>query len=278
MSGISIIGQYEFCKVCDSKIMLINKKFNLVECEECKLVFCKNIFSDQTFINVYDQLYNTTHQYEKHIQESKTLIKEKQPSIGRVKSKVLNYLIKEQVIDVAEIGAGVGIVAKYFQDRDINYYGIELDSKTVERAQKARLNIENGDFTVLLNLIHQQDAVVAFEVVEHLQDLNALFSILQKQIKVSGYFGFTVPNYNKRLNFKNPGSRVYQSPPPIHLNYFTTESIKNISTFYGFKVIFCKEKRYPYFILGRKSTYTNLLKGAVGRFRGPTIMAVIQKQ
>lgn len=278
MSEISIIDEYRACKVCMSEVSVVNSKFNLVQCENCKLVFCKYIYSDQTFINVYNQLYNTTQQYEKHIRESETLINKKQPPIGRVKIKILDFLIKREVNNVAEIGAGVGIVAKYFQNRNVNYNGIELDSKTVERAQKAGLNIENGDFTVLMNLVKLQDAVVAFEVVEHLQDLNGLFLILKKQIKSNGYFGFTVPNYNKRLNFKNPGTRIYQSPPPIHLNYFTIESIKNISAFYGFEVVFCKEKRLPYFLSNRKSTYINVIRGVAGRFRGPTIMAVIQRQ
>ena len=278
MSKISVIDEYKVCKVCSSKISFINNKFDLVECEICKLVFCKNIYSDQTFINVYNQLYNTTQQYQNHIKESEALIKEKQPSIGRVKTKVLDYLIKQRVRNVAEIGAGVGIVAKYLQNRNINYHGIELDSKTAERAKKAGLNIENGDFTILKNLHNPQDAVVAFEVVEHLQDLNGLFLMLKDQIKTHGYFGFTVPNYNKRLNFKHPGPRIYQSPPPIHLNYFTVESINNLSAYYGFNVVFCKEKRLPYLVSGKRSTYINIVRGLLGRFRGPTIMAVIQRQ
>ena len=278
MSQISAIDEFKTCKVCNSKIELVNEKFNLVICEQCALVFCKDIFSEQTFVDVYNQLYNTTQQYDKHIKESETLVKEKQPSIGRVKLKVLNYLVKKRVKNVSEIGAGVGIVAKYFQNMHVNYQGIELDGKTVERAQAAGLHIKKGDFTILGNLPNQQDAIVAFEVIEHLQGLHELFLILQETLKQDGYFGFTVPNYDKRLNFKNPKTKIYQSPPPIHLNFFTVESIQNIATIYGFKVVFCTEKRFPYLLWRRKSTYKNLIKGILGQYRGPTISAVIQKK
>lgn len=278
MAEIQIIEEYKTCKVCNSEIKPINTKYDLVKCDGCKLVFCKNKYSDQTFINVYDELYNQTKQYDTHIKESESLIEEKQPAIGLVKLKVLKFLIKQKINSVAEIGAGVGIVAKYFQSKNKQYNGIELDLKTVKRAQKAGLNIKNGDFKDLNNLPDLQDAVVAFEVIEHLQDLNELFLIFQERIKSKGYFGFTVPNYNKRLNFNNPGNKIYQSPPPIHLNFFTVESLRNISDFYGFDVVFCVEKRFPYFIRNSRKTYKNFIRGFFGKYRGPTIMAVIQKK
>ena len=64
------------------------------------------------------------------------------------------------------------------------------------------INIKNGDFKDLNKLPDLQDAVVAFEVIEHLQDLNALFVIFQNKIKVGAeedQFG-PFPSPLKNLN------------------------------------------------------------------------------
>ena len=49
---------YNTCKVCDSTIKLINEEYNLGQCDNCKLIFCLTIFSQEEFIKVYDELYN----------------------------------------------------------------------------------------------------------------------------------------------------------------------------------------------------------------------------
>jgi len=269
--------EYDICKVCSGNLDEINSKFHLVKCRNCKLVFCKKIFSQEEFINTYNTLYNKSSQYSTHLNEFKNLKQNKRIRIGKVKMKVLRFIKKKKTKRLAEIGAGVGLIARFFQNNQIEYQGLELDKTTVSRAQSLGLPISCGDFTLLNEFENDYDAIVAFEVIEHLQDLHALFLMLKSKLKENGYFGFTVPNYDKRLNFKRPEDRIYQSAPPIHLNFFTTESIELIAAFYGFRVVFCKEKRFPFLLWKRKETYINLLKGILGQFHGPSIYAVIQK-
>ncbi len=270
------LNEYKDCKICNSTIRLINPKFNLVQCEKCKLVFCKTIFTQQNFINVYNNLYNNTNQYKVHIKEFENLKNGRPIRIGKVKREILNFLKKREAKSIVEIGAGVGTAAGYFQTHKINYKGIELDEQTVERAQSIGLPIISGDFKLLKTLEGKFNGVIAFEVVEHLQELDVLFLILKEKLELGGYFGFTVPNYDKRKNFKQPNNKIYQSPPPIHLNFFTVESLINISSLYGFEIVFCKAKKFPYFIWNKFSTYKNFLKGILGVYEGPTINGIIQ--
>src|SRR5690606_16633268 len=122
------------------------------------------------------------------------------------------------------------------------------------------------------------DIILAFEVFEHLQDLDLLFKILEKKVKPHGHIGFTVPNYNKYLNYKNHNHKIYQSGPPIHLNFFTVESLQNVAKIYGFEIIFCYEKKYPYFNWKKKETYCHILKAIIGNYRGSTIIAIFKKR
>lgn len=270
--------EYSACKVCNSKVELLNVKYNLVQCVKCKLVFSKIIFSEQDFIETYYRLYNATLQYGTHQREFEKLQKGKTLHIGRPKLKVLNYLLRNKVRRICEVGAGVGIVASYLKRKDVDYIGIELDKVTADKAQSINLNIINGDFSKLNDIEGEFDAIVAFEVIEHLQDLNLFFQIASKKLKEKSYLGFTVPNYDKRMNYKNGGNKIYQSGPPIHLNFFTIESIKIIANHFGFKIALCEAKRFPYFNWKKIDTYRFFLRSILGKFKGPTLQCVMIKQ
>ncbi len=271
-----MLNEYTSCKICKGSIKLQNKTFNLVECTSCKLVFCKKQYTQEQFIEVYDNLYNNTAQYNVHIAEFEKLKNNSNVKLGRVKRKVLQYILGRKPTLVAEIGAGVGVAAKHCLDQGVNYKGLELDRETVNRAQSIGLPIFCGDFKQLSDFDTSIDALVAFEVIEHLQDLNELFKILKRKLTPDGYFGFTVPNYSKRLNFENVNDRIFQSGPPIHLNFFTIKNIENIASYYNFEVIFCKEKKYPFFLWRNFDTYVNMIKGFFGHFRGPSLYVVLR--
>lgn len=273
-----IMNQYNKCKICSSEIELVNPRYNLVRCSKCKLVFCNEIFEEETFSRIYDKLYNQTKQYSVHIKESDELISKNKYKVGRTKTNVLNKVIKVKNPKVLEIGAGVGVVANFLQRKGIDYLGIEIDEKTVERAKKANLNIKQGDFKSLNKIEDTFDVILAFEVFEHLQDLRLLFEILEQKIKPNGLIGFTVPNYNKYLNYKNHNHKIYQSGPPIHLNFFTVESLQNIAEIYDFEIVFCYEKKFPYFNWKEKETYVHILKSLLGNYRGSTIIAIFKKR
>ncbi|MRT17194.1 class I SAM-dependent methyltransferase [Vitellibacter sp. q18] len=269
--------QYDKCKICSSEIKLENPKYNLVVCNTCKLVFCKEIFDEEIFSNIYDKLYNQTKQYSSHIKESDNLILKNKYKVGRTKTKILKNVIKKKNPKVLEIGAGVGVVASYLQNKGIDYFGIEIDKKTVERANKVNLNIRQGDFKSLNKIEDTFDVILAFEVFEHLQDLDFLFKTIQNILKPQGYLGFTVPNYYKYLNYSNRTYEIYQSGPPIHLNFFTIQSLQNIAKNYGFDIVTCYEKKFPYFNWKKKETYKHILKSILGNYRGSTIIAILKK-
>lgn len=271
------MNEFEVCKVCSFETRIVNSKFNLVECINCKLTFCNNIYSENAFIEVYDRLYNQTKQYNVHVKESEKLIAKKKYKLGYTKKIILDYILRNNVKKIAEIGAGVGVVAHYLQNKEVDYLGIELDVKTAERAKKASLNIIQGDFKIINNIDEKFNCILAFEVIEHIQALDDLFKIIKHKLHPNGYLGFTVPNYNKRLNYKEKHQKIYQSPPPIHLNFFTIESLRNIAIFYGFKVEFINEKKFPYLNLNKIETYKHFLKALMGNYNGSTIIALFQK-
>lgn len=268
---------FEKCKVCGGKLHEVNKTHKLVQCSNCQLVFAKSIFTDQQFIETYDKLYNKTLQYDIHQKEYQKLAKG-EVSIGRLKKDLLHRVLKNNVKNLCEVGAGVGLVASYLQNSNVNYLGIELDEKTSSNARKIGFNIKTGAFNLLEEIDQTFDGIVAFEVIEHLQDVDLFFKLVSEKLNPKGVLGFSVPNYDKRLNYKNAGDNIYQSGPPIHLNYFTKESIRNIAKIYNFEVSYLEVKRFPYLNLKKVQTYTSILKSIFGMYHGSTIKCVLVKK
>lgn len=268
---------YKECKVCKSNVTTINNKYNLLQCTNCKLIFSKEIFSKDEFKKVYNELYNdieSKRQYATHsIKEYNELLKGK-VSIGYNRKRIIERNIKKKG-KLLEIGSGIGLIGVYLKKyNDIDYLGIEIDKKTHEKALKLGVNSINGDFSIMESLDLGYETVMMWEVLEHLQDLNLFLELVKKNIVKNGSLIFSVPNYNKRLNYNLKGFKkdeIFQSGPPIHLNFFTAESIKNILKLYNFDINFIKEKRFPYVNFKSKTFYFSFFKSLLGVYNGSTL-------
>lgn len=91
-------------------------------------------------------------------------------------------------------------------------------------------------------------------------------------MSVNGKIILSTPNYNKIYNYPNRNvNQLFQNEPPIHLNFFTAESIKNVFERYGFKDCKVVVKKFPYLELSKKRFYLNWIKALFNKYQGPTI-------
>lgn len=269
--------KYKRCKICDSKIIKINNTYDLVKCEKCSLVFSENIYNHQDFVSVYDELYNTLSsrpQYANHsIKEFENLQKGK-VTIGLERKKIINKHIKN-FSSVLEIGSGIGLIGMYLKKyKKADYTGLEIDKKTHEKAISLGINSLNGDFSLMKEINKKFNTIMLWEVLEHLQDLKLFLELSKSSITDGGNLIFSVPNYNKRLNYQlnnNTKDNLYQSLPPVHLNFFTRESLKEVLTLAGFKINFIKIKKFPYLDLKNPQFYKQSIKSLFNKYHGSTI-------
>jgi 2-polyprenyl-3-methyl-5-hydroxy-6-metoxy-1,4-benzoquinol methylase len=112
-----------------------------------------------------------------------------------------------------------------------------------------------------------------WEVLEHLQDTSMFFTLLKERLVNGGKLILSIPNYDKRLNYE-PSEEIYQSPPPIHLNFFTKSSIREILEKNNFEIESINIKRFPYMNLKSNKFYKNVLKSFLGNYHGSTIYVV----
>lgn len=209
--------QWTKCKVCNSNIELINSSYELVECGNCGLVFCKKKFTQNEIESVYKNLYETSNSYQSHQKEFNQLKNGIKVPIGRNREYLVKKLLSYNPKSFCEIGAGVGLIGSYLKDyNNIDYHGIELDPSTAQKARSLGLNVATGDFELLADYPNSFDVIFASEVIEHLQDLGTFFKLANGALDASGILSFTVPNYSKVKNYSKAGKKIYQDPPPLY--------------------------------------------------------------
>jgi 2-polyprenyl-3-methyl-5-hydroxy-6-metoxy-1,4-benzoquinol methylase len=269
--------KYNKCKICQGEIERINEKFNLGKCSNCNFIFCLTIFSQEQFIKVYDDLYNKENsEYQRHSKtEFDQIVNEQVLKIGFNRSKLIKRnILKLNCQSVLEIGSGIGLIGAYIRSKNdnIDYIGIELDKEAFHKSQELKLNTINGDFREMDKIDRQFDVIMLWEVIEHLQDLNVFMELAYKKLNVNGRIILSTPNYNKIVNYPiREKDQLFQDEPPVHLNFFTITSIKNVFESFQFQNINVKIKKFPYLELWKKRFYINCFKALFKKYEGSTI-------
>ncbi|WP_333600068.1 class I SAM-dependent methyltransferase [Flavobacterium sp.] len=271
------MNAYTQCKVCQSDIEKINQKYNLGQCKKCKLIFCLTIFTQEEFIEVYDNLYNNENALYNHhaVVEYNMLLENKNIKVGFHRGQLLKkHVLNGKCQSVLEIGSGVGLIGCYIRNHNagINYQGIEIDKESFEKSQNLKLNTINADFNAMATLEETFDVIMLWEVLEHLQDLDLFIKLAYKRLNKGGKIILSTPNYDKIYNYpKREKDAIYQDKPPVHINFFTKENITNIFEINGFKECKVTVKKFPYLDFKRIGFYTEFLRALFNNYNGSTL-------
>ena len=279
MEAVSTIGHYTSCKVCASpRLNVADSIHRLVECDECGLIFAHTIYSNIELTDLYTTLYSTGQGYDSHYAAAFNQLKHgKTPWIGLESRAVLRHILRARVKVVGELGASAGMTAQYLKPYGVKYHGIEFDRKTAEMGRRLGYDITCGDHTRLREVCAELDALVAFEVIEHVPDVRECLENIRACLKVRGLLGLTVPNYNRRLNNPRPGF-LGQPAPPTHLNFWTVPSLKRTLESCGFYPEIVRVRRRPNINCGNPAaTVIAYYRMLIRRFHGPQIICVAQK-
>ena len=267
---------YTKCKICSSTVSSYNPKLQLIRCNDCGLIFFEEHLNNYNR-SLYTQLYNDG-TYGQHIDQQKLIETGMQPKLGYNKSLIIRKVLSNRgELSLAELGAGVGVVAKYLAKRGYEYTGFELNEAIALRAQSYGLNILPVGFEGLDSYQNQFDVVLAFEVLEHIDDLGQCFGFIAKSLKVNGVIGISVPNFEKYKNYETIQTRLFQDKPPIHINFFTLNALSRILKYHNLEPVYLKVRPFPDLNFKSLKTYRLLGRMLMGRYYGSTILGVARK-
>jgi len=134
-----------------------------------------------------------------------------------------------------EVGSWTGSFLVAALERGWKAEGIEPSQWAVARARERGLEITDKELDDVDLDDHAFDAIVACDVLEHLADPGAALERFRHALAPTGVLFVTVPDAGSRLA-KVLGRRWW-SVLPMHLQYFTRESITIALREHGFDVV-----------------------------------------
>ncbi len=230
------------CPLCGSKeneIYLIkdfenSNSVNILNCKKCKHKF------QQNYSVSYEDEYYSYYEKLKNKKKNEIFNKENKLNYKKIFKKFENHIIKFNLKkNILDIGSGYGELVNYANENQWNALGVELSKEAVKIAEKFKINVKN--ININDNYFNQKkfSIIILTEVIEHLDNPNALVNNIIDLLHKDGILYITTPNFNSidRYIMSSEWHVIHKE----HINYFTKKSLNNyLLSFNKFDII---EKR-----------------------------------
>lgn len=205
--------------------------FSLIKCKKCRLVFLNPRPTKEDI----GKFYKSESYWGLDL---KNKINKKSPSRERNKIyKPIYELIKDtNKKRILDIGAGIGLFLSEYKKRGWDIEGIEYSLDAVNFAKRNYgINLKPGDFLDIKSGENKYDYVVINNVLEHLHKPLETLMKANQILYENGKLIIAVPNIDS-LGFKIFNKNWYPLQPPIHLYYFSPETIGKMLKKAGFRL------------------------------------------
>jgi len=218
---------------------LKDASYRLCECENCGLIFQKDVPNDTLMERLYEHW----------IDPGKALSRHQKESIGyhllleQEVIKIISFIRKDPSdLCFLDFGMGWGDWAIEAKKKGCDAYGTELSEERIKYARSNGVKILKWDEIPE----HSFDFINTEQVLEHLPDPLNTLRYLKSALKPDGIIKISVPAANNiRQRLKNMdwkarrGTRNSLNPvaPLEHLNFFTRDALLHIAAEAGMKEI-----------------------------------------
>ena len=219
-------NNHQFLKLKD--YFLTQEEFEILECNECKLLFTSPCPEPDKIGNYYK-----SEDYLSHNEEKKGLFAKIYNKVKKINIKnKFNITVNGQQSTVnrqslLDIGCGVGDFLLYAKENGCNVTGIEPSEDARKIAEK-KLDCKILSPEELQNIPDNSfDIITMWHVLEHVADLKTEIYHLQRILKKDGRLVLALPNY-KSYDAEYYKDKWAAYDVPRHLSHFSQTSIKNI--------------------------------------------------
>jgi 2-polyprenyl-3-methyl-5-hydroxy-6-metoxy-1,4-benzoquinol methylase len=144
-----------------------------------------------------------------------------------------------------DVGCGSGRFLQLALHRGWKAQGVEISLPAVQVALSLGLPVFHGTLEDFLekNAAPDCDAVVAFEVLEHVVDPLGFLTMLGKAASPGGVVAISVPNARDPFIFLDPRP---EAQPPVHLQFFTRKALRTALARVGLKPVTIRTNFLPW--------------------------------
>jgi SAM-dependent methyltransferase len=234
-------GNTRKCRICGkhaqpASTMVVSNGYALESCVDCQTVMVGEPPEDEGFKGIYDQLFSDGGgAYENHRASFEKMKAGGMPRI-RFRSRLLKSV--EAMCEgrrLIEIGGGTGSFGMLASSRGWRYTDFDISGVAVDFARKLSLDahvFRAGDAPPLAP--QSADVIAMWEVIEHVWNVNQYLQAIRDALRPGGVFLFSTPNYARRAYQASIGNGTSGSSPPVHINFFTKESLEKSLSACGF--------------------------------------------
>ena len=219
------------CRLCGEESQFIkldieieNGNNYLIECNNCHSIFTKYQTPPTKVSKIYNDLF-TNGEYERHRKEFYKLISGKS-SYFPFRKFLFNRVRKKLSGDIiVEIGGGVGAFGQYVTKKGYKYQDFDISKNAIQYVKALGLSGVVFDPENLITLdFHNANLVVMWEVIEHIWDVAGYLQKIHENLAPKSFLLLSTPNI-RRHDYLKKISKPSTSSPPIHINFFSKESL-----------------------------------------------------
>ena len=195
-------------------------------CRDCTHVQLSHVVDPEILYKHYLYVSGTSPVFVKHFQ-------------SYVESLCSDYKLKIDSL-VVEFGSNDGTMMKFFKDKGMRVLGVDPAEEITSKASHNGLETFNGYFNAItaedIRIKYgQADAIIANNVMAHIDDLDDVMSGVSSLLKANGIFAFEF-SYIVDVIEKHLFDTIYHE----HLDYHSVTPLVKFFAKHGFKVISSK--------------------------------------
>ena len=183
------------------------------------------------------------------------------------KIKLIKKISKKDKAKILDYGTGTGFFLNAIKEKGWKTVGVEPDQRARENAEKLIGQKIYADLKEIELLDNKYDVITLWHVLEHIHDLNQVFSTLKSLLKEKGKIIIAVPNIDSLDN------KIYKEDwaaydVPRHLYHFNKETLSTFALKHGMKV----KNVYP---MKFDSYYISMLSEKYQKGNGNIVKSII---
>lgn len=233
--SISNFRKPKYCCLCrNTKLSLVHvlQKWHIYKCANCSFMFVYPYLTDRQLNLLYSGFDNNI--FEKNsitVNDSKQSLR----FINKYRDKQINML---------DIGCGNGCFLEEASNNFWRVSGVEISSKLIKFLKRIyHFPIYQGNI-LSINIHKKYDILTLNQVIEHFPKPRLLIKRCFKLLNTNGLIYIATPNISSYA-YKIRKDKFDYMIPPEHLSYFNKNTLCDILTSEGFKVLGISTWSYP---------------------------------
>jgi 2-polyprenyl-3-methyl-5-hydroxy-6-metoxy-1,4-benzoquinol methylase len=231
------------CPVCSSQTFVpfqqckdysvSHETFQLVTCQHCSFVFTNPRPNEKEIAKYYESA-----NYISHAKEAKTIFDRVYRIIRRFAVQwkleiVMKRFPGKTKVSILDFGCGTGNFLEECQKKGLTVAGVEpsdsarsIANSVLANAVKQKLSEISGQF----------EAITLWHVLEHVPNLDEVFTALKSTLTNTGTMFIAVPNYQS-YDAKHYAEHWAAYDVPRHLSHFNKHTMKIFAQKHGCKIV-----------------------------------------